>query len=131
MSESSMPPHKAAQLRQIITDWVLGNKVLQPGQQLVCTFRIEDTPCVILEETNIAATDKPRAAGLISPREVYDAAVKMKREIGRATMNGVARMLNAKPELIGRFAMVHEPRRVAFDAAKRGQPYPAQLINEN
>jgi hypothetical protein len=61
----------------------------------------------------------------ITPHEVYDIAV-MLNEHGLLTQGKVEFELDAHG-LIGTFAIFHHPLRRAFDAAKAGKPFPAEL----
>lgn len=62
----------------------------------------------------------------ITPKEVYDAALRVKRKIGRFSMDWTGRELRASPGLHNRLVRDGDPLRKAYFAAKEGKPFPEE-----
>ncbi len=132
MDRTALLRQKAEEIEALLATWAETEGVLQNGEQLLLSLRINKVPTAMCEQAEDTVARK-RHPDNITPREVYNAARTILQRDNRCSQGGVIKELNAMPGMCNYFAGCgHGPLlRIAFYAAKNRLPYPAEIDNED
>jgi hypothetical protein len=101
---------KTQELDEQLSRWATENQILREGETLSFTFKVVPA--------------RWRKGKEVSPREIYDAVLRIKARGESVSMAGVEGELKAS--VVGNFQCRWHPFRAAYFAAKNGNPFPVE-----
>lgn len=122
MTKEQLLENKAKEYENSLTQWALDINLLEPGERIVYSARIESVPIVVKDSTGVF-----RGLDSITAQEIYDTLIKMREQRDVCiTKTKLAGRLNVEPLLFMRAMRTNQDWTSAWWRGKKGRPLISQ-----